>query len=119
MAAAKALADRGVPFDWFEASDRIGGNWAFGNPNGMSAAYDHLHLNSSKARTQFRDLPMPADYPDFPHHTQVLAYLESYVDHFALRERITFQCPVTTAERRSDGLFAVTLGTGETRLYDA
>jgi dimethylaniline monooxygenase (N-oxide forming) len=31
IAAAKALHERGVPFACFEASDRIGGNWVFGN----------------------------------------------------------------------------------------
>ena len=118
IVAAKALADRGIAFDWFEASDRVGGNWAFGNPNGMSAAYEHLYLNSSKTRTQFADLPMPADYPDFPHHTQVLAYLESFVDRFGLRDRIRFRTPVTHAAPLAGGGFAVTTG-GEEQRYDA
>ena len=118
IVAAKALADRGIAFDWFEASDRVGGNWAFGNPNGMSAAYEHLYLNSSKTRTQFADLPMPAGYPDFPHHTQVLAYLESFVDRFGLRDRIRFRTPVTHAAPLAGGGFAVTTG-GEEQHYDA
>ena len=31
ITAAKALADRGIPFDCFEKSDKVGGNWVFGN----------------------------------------------------------------------------------------
>ena len=31
IAAAKALHERGIPFDCFEKSDRVGGNWVFGN----------------------------------------------------------------------------------------
>ena len=34
----KMLGDYAVPYTCFEASDRIGGNWAFGNPNGHSSA---------------------------------------------------------------------------------
>jgi len=34
---AKRLKDHGIPFDCFEASDEVGGNWYFKNPNGMSA----------------------------------------------------------------------------------
>ena len=43
----KALSDRGLPYTCFEASDDIGGNWYFGNPNGRSSAYQlapHRHL---------------------------------------------------------------------------
>jgi dimethylaniline monooxygenase (N-oxide forming) len=73
IAAAKALHERGVPFDCFEASDRVGGNWVFGNRNGMSAAYRDLHINTSRQRMGFSDFPMPSSYPDYPHHTQIAA----------------------------------------------
>ncbi|MEO0961285.1 MAG: NAD(P)-binding protein, partial [Pseudomonadota bacterium] len=39
---AKALQDRGIPFDCFEMSDVVGGNWAYKNKNGMSACYESL-----------------------------------------------------------------------------
>src|SRR5439155_3698789 len=39
--------------------------------------------------------PMPKHYPDFPHHSQIAEYFDSYVDHFGLRERITFRTEVT------------------------
>ena len=32
----KALADREIPFDCFEKSDQVGGNWCIRNKNGMS-----------------------------------------------------------------------------------
>lgn len=41
---------------------------------------------------------MADDYPDFPHHTQVLAYLEDYVEHFGFRDRIRFRTEVTAVE---------------------
>ncbi|MCH9752894.1 MAG: NAD(P)-binding protein, partial [Alphaproteobacteria bacterium] len=34
---AKRLKDYGIAYDCFEASDDIGGNWYYKNPNGMSS----------------------------------------------------------------------------------
>ncbi len=92
------LGDYGVPYTCFEASDRVGGNWAFGNPNGHSSAYRSLHIDTSKHRLSFKDFPMPEEYPDFPHHTQIKDYLDAYADAFGLRERIEFQNGVVHAE---------------------
>jgi dimethylaniline monooxygenase (N-oxide forming) len=119
IAAAKALHERGIPFDCFEKSDRVGGNWVFANKNGMSAAYRDLFINTSRPRMEYTDLPMPDSYPDFPHHTQIAAYFESYVDHFGFRDRITFETGVEHASRGADGVWRIELDTGETRFYDA
>src|ERR1051326_6683149 len=118
IAAAKALHERGVPFTCFEASDRVGGNWVFDNKNGMSSAYRQLHINTSRERMQYSDFPMPKSYPDFPHHTHIAAYFDSYVDHFGFRDRIVFITCVERAEM-TDGLWQITTDTGETRMYDA
>lgn len=115
---AKRLKDVGVPYDCFEMSDEIGGNWYYKNPNGMSSCYESLHIDTSKWRLAFEDFPVPADWPDFPHHAQLFQYFKDYVDHFGLRPTITFNTRVETARRTDDGLWAVTLGSGETRLYD-
>ncbi len=114
---AKALADVGVPHVVFEKSDRVGGNWVFKNANGMSSAYRSLHINTSRDRMQYRDYPMPRDYPDFPHHTLIARYFEAYVDHFGLRPAIRFGTGVTRAERRPGGGW--TLHTDDGRREDA
>jgi dimethylaniline monooxygenase (N-oxide forming) len=120
IAAAKKLKDAGIPFEVFEKSDRVGGNWVFGNRNGMSSAYRSLHINTSRDRMEYAEFPMPADYPDFPHHTQIADYFDSYVDHFGFRENITFETGVEKAERDpQDGTWHITTDTGETRTYDA
>ena len=115
---AKRLKDAGLAYDCFEMSDDIGGNWYFGNPNGMSSCYQSLHIDTSKWRLAFEDYPVPADWPDFPHHSQILQYFHDYVDHFGLRETITFNTAVTDCERLDDGRWKVTLSTGESREYD-
>ncbi|HMP63713.1 MAG TPA: NAD(P)-binding protein, partial [Phenylobacterium sp.] len=109
---ARRLADAGIDFDVFELSDDIGGNWYFKNPNGMSACYESLHIDTSKWRLAFEDFPVPADWPDFPHHSQLLAYFHAYVDHFDLRRRITFNTGVAKARRAGDGRCEVTLTMG-------
>ena len=119
IAAAKALADRGIPFDCFEKSDRVGGNWVLGNRNGMSSAYSTLHINTSRERMEYADFPMPKSYPDFPRHDQIARYFEDYVEHFDLHERITFGTGVEHIGGRTDGTWEVTVEGGETRLYDA
>src|SRR3954449_11969983 len=97
IAAAKALHERGIEFDCYEASDRVGGNWVFGNKNGMSSAYEGLYINTSRERMQFADFPMPSSYPDFPHHTQIAAYFDSYVDRFGFRDAIQLETTVLHA----------------------
>ena len=69
-----------------EASDRVGGNWVFGNANNMSSAYEGLHINTSRERMEYADYPMPKSIPDFPHHTHIARYFDDYTDHFDLRD---------------------------------
>jgi dimethylaniline monooxygenase (N-oxide forming) len=119
IAAAKGLHERGIAFDCFEKSDRVGGNWVFENKNGMSAAYRDLFINTSRPRMEFSDFPMPDSYPDFPHHTQIAAYFEAYVDRFGFRDRIAFETGVEHAAREGDGSWTVELDGGEQRSYDS
>lgn len=116
---AKRLKDHGLPYDCFEMSDEIGGNWYFGNPNGASSCYESLHIDTSKWRLAFEDFPVPEDWPDFPHHSQLFQYFKDYVDHFGLRETITFNTRVDRAERLADGRWRIHLSGGESRDYDA
>ena len=116
---AKRFKEFGIDYDHFEASDDIGGNWYHKNPNGMSACYQSLHIDTSKHRLAFEDYPVPDNWPDFPHHSQMLAYFNDYVDHFDLRRRITFNTYVEDARRDDANQWHVSLSTGEKRVYDA
>ncbi|MDX6664486.1 MAG: hypothetical protein QOG68_692 [Solirubrobacteraceae bacterium] len=119
IAVAKALHERGIPFDCFEKSDKVGGNWVFGNVNGMSSAYRSLHINTSRKRMEYTDFPMPLDYPDFPHHSQIATYFNDYVDHFGFRDSIRFETGVDHVQRGEDGAFTLTTDSGESLRYDA
>ena len=116
LTAAKNLNDAGIAYDIFEREDGIGGNWYFGKPH--SSVYRSIHLISSKPLTEYRDFPMPKDYPDYPSHTQVLDYFKAYARHFDLERDITFNTEVTGIEPVNDGqAWDVMLNTGERRRY--
>jgi cation diffusion facilitator CzcD-associated flavoprotein CzcO len=119
----KTLAERGIAFDCFEKGSGVGGLWRYENDSGLSVAYRSLHINTSRRRTSFADLPMPEDYPDFPHHSLMLKYFEDYADCFGLREKVTFQTSVERVEPKEGGGFLVVTkdksGQRATRSYSA
>lgn len=118
LTTSKMLTDYGVDFTCFEMSDRVGGNWAFDNPNGLSSAYRSLHIDTSRHQLSFRDFPMPDDYPDFPHHTLIKKYLDDYAEAFDLNRHIEFENAVTHARRLDDGGWELETQRGETRRFD-
>lgn len=120
LAAAKAFAEAGIPFDCLERNDDVGGNWYYGRPH--SSVYASTHTISSKRLTEYVDFPMPADYPEYPHHRQVWEYLKSYARRFGLYERIEFNTEIGRIERaggansRGEG-WTVRLANGDERRY--
>lgn len=118
LTAGKMLGDYGLDYTCYEISDQVGGNWTFRNSNGVSSAYRSLHIDTSKHRLSFKDFPMPQDYPDFPHHTQIKDYLDSYADAFGLREHIEFENGVRHAAPLDGGGWGLSLQNGQEREVD-
>ncbi len=118
MPAVKAMADRKISFDCFEAGGDIGGNWTINNSNGVSAAYESLRINTSRQMMEYADYPMPEDYPDYPDHRLIARYFNDYMDAFNLREHVQFNTAVEHCERSATGLWSVTLSNGDTRHYE-
>ena len=104
---AKALYEARVPFDCFEMGPDLGGNWVLGNANGVSACYSTLEMNTSGPRMSYSDFPMNDD--DYPMHWDVRQYFEDYVDHFGIRDTITFNAKVEHVERLEDGSWEATV----------
>jgi pyruvate/2-oxoglutarate dehydrogenase complex dihydrolipoamide dehydrogenase (E3) component len=100
LAAIKNLQEQGLTrITVFEKNNQIGGNWVFDERNTHSSVYETTHIISSKRWSEFEDFPMPADYPDYPSHKQLLSYFKSYTDHFNLNKYIRFNSPVLKATR--------------------
>ena len=109
IAAAQELHARGIDFDCFEVGSEVGGNWRYGNDNGMSSAYRSLHINTSRQQMEYRAFPMPDDMPDYPNHWQIAEYFDAYVDHFGFRDKIAFRTEVVKVEPAEGGGYDVTL----------
>ncbi len=103
LTACQVLAARGIPFDCFEKGSMIGGNWRYENDNGTSSAYRSLHINSARKLMSYKAFPMPEDYPDYPSHWQVAKYFDDYAEHFGLREGISFNTEVVSAQPTGGG----------------
>ena len=65
-----------------------GGLWHF-DPDEYGVM-SFTHINVSKHNYAFSDFPFADEVPDYPHHTHMNAYINSYVDHFNVRPHIRF-----------------------------
>lgn len=118
LAVARALQQRGIAVDGYEASHGVGGLWDITNPR--STVYESAHLISSRTTTEFAEFPMQTRV-DYPGHRLVRQYLEDYADHFGLTSLYRFRTPVTRLEPADDGwLLTATGEDGRSTLhYDA
>ena len=97
ITALKNLATNGFDVTCFEMSNQIGGNWVYKDQTGHSSVFKTTHIISSKKFSEYIDFPMPDDYPDYPSGAELLAYFNSYVDHFELEKHIRFNTKVHKA----------------------
>jgi cation diffusion facilitator CzcD-associated flavoprotein CzcO len=96
LTAIKNLKEYGFGVDCYERETGVGGAWNWRHDR--SPVYASTHLISSKPFTQYPDFPMPDSWPDYPHHSQLLSYLERYADHFDLRPHIWLGTEVVAVE---------------------
>lgn len=97
LAAAKAFKERGHEVHAFERSHDLGGVWE------LSRSYPGVQTQSPKDLYRYTDLPMPAEYPEWPKGPQVHAYLNAYADKHGLRQVFSFNTSVASMTRRADG----------------
>jgi hypothetical protein len=119
ITAAKNLLDEGFSdLAVYDRGSRVGGNWVFDAESGHSSVFETTHIISSKAYSQYADFPMPDDYPDYPHHTQLAAYFQAYADHFGLDPFLRLRTMVERCDLQDDGSWLVQVRdetTGEVR----
>jgi hypothetical protein len=106
LTAIKNLREYGFAVDCYERETSVGGAWNWRHDR--SPMYASAHLISSRPLTEFPDFPMPDTWPDYPHHSQVLSYLERYAGHFNLGDHIWFGTEVVSAVPTGDGRWDVT-----------
>ncbi len=106
LAAIKNLREHGFAVDCYERETSVGGAWNWRNDRSPVSA--STQLVTSRPLTEFPDFPMPDSWPDYPHHSQVLTYLQHYSQHFGLGEQIWFGTEVVSAVPVGDGRWDVT-----------
>jgi dimethylaniline monooxygenase (N-oxide forming) len=103
IASCRVLHTRGIEFDCFELGSAVGGNWRYMNDNGLSSAYESLHINTSRRTMAYASFPMPEAYPDYPNHFQIARYFDDYVERFGFRHRIRFRTKVLSVRPAAGG----------------
>ena len=102
LMATKYCLEAGLRTVALESRDSIGGVWAYTDDRRYGGVMKTTRTTSSRCVTEMSDFPMPADYPLFPSHDQIRAYLEAYCARFSLTEHIRFNQRVTRVAKRGD-----------------
>ena len=118
LAAVRGLTRAGHEVRCFEAGSAIGGMWRYGNDNGVSAAYASLTANTSYRRMQYPSLDESDSMAEFPHHSELLAYLERYAKANDLLTHVACGARVERA-RSADGHWQVAVRDSEPEQFDA
>lgn len=119
ITAAKHLLQVGLTnFVVYDRNSEVGGNWVYSPDPGHSSVYETSHIISSKKLSQYHDFPMPDWYPDYPGHTLLKKYFQSYADHFGVTPFIKFNTSVAKAVMNDDLSWTVRLDSGEEELFD-
>ncbi|XP_033007220.1 dimethylaniline monooxygenase [N-oxide-forming] 5-like isoform X1 [Lacerta agilis] len=104
LTAIKCCLDEGLQPTCFERSDDIGGLWRFQEHDigGQASIYKSLTINTSKEMMSYSDFPIPAEYPNYMHHSKVMDYFRMYAEHFDLLKHIRFKACVCSIKKRPD-----------------
>ncbi len=116
LVTARELQRAGHAVTVFEQAEDVGGVWRYderteSDPLGSAESAVHTSLYDSLRTNLPRDLMAFLDYtfdsagggednwPRFPHHSQVLIYLERFASHFGLRDIIAMDTRVEAVTR--------------------
>ena len=102
----------------YEKGNQIGGNWVYSPQIGHSSVFSSTHIISSKNLSQFADYPMPADYPDYPSHKQLLTYFQNYAHHFGVDKHIRFNTTVISAQPINNNRWQIRLADDSIEEFD-
>lgn len=112
----KNLAEAGITdIVCHEAQPETGGIWVYSEDPERPSVYQTAHTISSKRLSQFPDFPMPADYPSYPSHSQILDYMRSYQAHFGLSRYIRLNSKVAGVSAKPGGGWIVAIDDADGR----
>lgn len=103
LVAARVLREVGLDVVVYEQDGEVGGVWS------PSRHYPGLSTQNDKDSYALSELPMPKHYPEFPSGPQVAAYLQNYVDTFALGPLLQLGHEVVSADLDDAGGWSLTI----------
>ena len=106
LATLKNLVDSGfTKVVLYEKTDKIGGLWQYREAKDLNGygVMSFTHINVTKHNYCFSDFPFDEDVCDYPHHSQMAQYINSYCDHFKLRKYMRFNSLVCSLEKQEQG----------------
>ncbi|XP_071097469.1 flavin-containing monooxygenase 5-like [Haliotis cracherodii] len=92
LTAIKCCLDEGLDPVCLERTDDEGGLWNYQEKvrDDQGTVMKSTIINTSKEMMAYSDYPMPDEYPNFTHNSQVLEYLRNYKKHFGLDKHIQY-----------------------------
>jgi len=98
LAIAGRLRKNNINFNIIEATGQVASSWR--------NHYDRLHLHTVKQWSHLPHMEFPDDYPLYVSKDKLVAYLESYADHFNINPE--FHVIVKSIEKSKNGSWIVT-----------
>ena len=111
LLACKYMLEEGLSVVAIEKRDGIGGVWRYSDDPTIPTVMKSTISSSSTTVTEMSDYPIPEEMM-FPHHIDIMEYLESYAEKFNLMPHIKFNMAVAKAEKEGE-TWRVTCSNGE------
>ena len=96
----KYMLEEGLSVTVLEERSDIGGVWLYSDDPSIVTVMKSTQCSSSSTVTELSDYPMPESIGMFPHHSDMIEYLRSYVRHFKLTPYIRLNSTVEKVERK-------------------
>lgn len=108
----KCMLEEGLTVVTLERRPNIGGVWAYTDDRTITSVMKTTQCSSSSTVTEISDFPMPEEIGMFPHHTDVLEYLQAFAEKFNLYPHIRLNATVQDVQKRDD-TWSVTCSNGD------
>ena len=102
LLACKYMLEEGLTVTVLERRATIGGVWQYSDDPNVTSVMRSTQCTSSITVTEMSDFPMPDEFNTFPTHSEIVAYLDSYADHFKLRPHIHLNVKVDRVEKEDN-----------------
>ena len=104
LTAIKSCLDEGLTPVCLERTSNVGGMWRYTESvqDGQASVMKSTVINTSKEMMCYSDFPIPGEYANFMHNSQLYKYFKLYADNFGLEQHIRFNTEVIKVKQTKD-----------------